>query len=72
MNSDIKKLELLFVNPEQFGNPEQLAAYGKKHKTLQKESKDLEQEWEQLSSELEIITTELQQLKLLFAGPKNI
>lgn len=72
VNSDIKKLELLFVNPEQFGNPEQLAASGKKHKILQKESKDLEQEWEQLSSELEIITTELQQLKLLFASPKNI
>ena len=54
INLHINKLETFFINPKDIDNPGQLAEFGKKHKTLQKQSKDLEQEWEQLSNELQI------------------
>jgi ATP-binding cassette subfamily F protein 3 len=56
INLHINKLETFFINPKDLDNPGQLAEFGKKHKTLQKQSKDLEQEWEQLSNELQINT----------------
>ena len=52
-NSEINKLESIFIDPTTIEDPDQIAEFGITFKTLQKRSKELEQEWEQLSSIVE-------------------
>ena len=55
INSEVNKLELLFINPNKFTDLNKLAEYGEKHKTLKKQSENLELEWEKLSAKVETI-----------------
>ena len=55
INSEVNKLELLFINPNKFTDLNKLAEYGEKHKTLKKQSENLELEWEKLSAKVEKI-----------------
>lgn len=55
INSEVNKLELLFINPNKFTDLNELAEYGEKHKTLKKQSENLELEWEKLSAKVETI-----------------
>jgi len=55
INSEVNKLELLFINPNKFTDLNELAEYGEKHKTLKKQSENLELEWEKLSAKIETI-----------------
>jgi ATP-binding cassette subfamily F protein 3 len=53
INSEINKLESVFIDPTTIDDPDKIAEFGITFKDLQNRSKELEQEWEQLSSMVE-------------------
>ena len=55
----IAELEAMFARPDQFDEPDQIAASGKQYRALKKEAQSLWEEWERLSSEAENIDSQL-------------
>ena len=59
----IVELEAMFARPDQFDEPDQIAASGKQYRALKKEAQSLWEEWERLSSEAENIDSQLAGIK---------
>ena len=59
----IAELEAMFARPDQFDDPDQIAASGKQYRALKKEAQSLWEEWERLSSEAENIDSQLAGIK---------
>ena len=59
----IAELEAMFARPDQFDEPDQIAASGKQYRALKKEAQSLWEEWERLSSEAENIDSQLAEIK---------
>ena len=55
----IAELEAMFATPDQFDEPDQIAASGKQHRVLKEETQALWEEWERLSTQAENIDGEL-------------
>ena len=55
----IAELEAMFATPEQFDEPDQIAASGKQYRALKEETQALWEEWERLSTQAENIDSEL-------------
>ena len=55
----IAELEAMFATPDQFDEPDQIAASGKRHRVLKEETQALWEEWERLSTQAENIDSEL-------------
>ena len=58
----IAELEAMFATPDQFDEPDQIAASGKQHRVLKEETQALWEEWERLSTQAENIDSELAEL----------
>ena len=58
----IAELEAMFARPDQFDEPDQIAASGKQYRALKEETQALWQEWERLSTRAENIDSELAKL----------
>ena len=59
----IAELEAMFSNPDQFGEPSQIAASAEQYRVLQEEAQSLWEKWESLSLEAETIESKLVELK---------
>ena len=59
----IAELEAMFARPDQFDEPDQIAASGKQYRALKDEAQSLWDEWERLSSEAENIDSQLAGIK---------
>ena len=57
------ELEAMFASPDQFDEPEQIAASGKEHRALKEETQALWEEWERLSTQAEHVDSELAGMK---------
>ncbi len=57
------ELEAMFASPDQFNEPEQIAASGKEYRALKEETQTLWEEWERLSTQAENIDNELAGMK---------
>ncbi len=57
------ELEAMFASPDQFNEPEQIAASGKEYRALKEETQSLWEEWERLSTQAESIDSELAGMK---------
>ena len=55
----IAELEAMFATPDQFDEPDQIAASGKQYRVLKEETQALWEEWERLSTQAENIDSEL-------------
>ena len=58
----IAELEAMFATPDQFDEPDQIAASGKQYRVLKEETQALWEEWERLSAQAEKIDSELAEL----------
>ena len=59
----IAKLEAMFATPEQFEEPDQIAASGQQYGALKEETQALWEEWERLSTQAENIDSELAKME---------
>ena len=59
----IAELEAMFATPDQFDEPDQIAASGEQYRALKEETQALWEEWERLSTKAESVESELAGIK---------
>ena len=59
----VDELERMFSKPDEFAEPDQIAASAEKYRVLKEEAQGLWEQWETLTLEAEAIETELAELK---------